>query len=237
MTTKPTNDRQYDRRTVLKRGGLYVGAVGAGVSFAPAKPARADDAPVQLENGVLADGFEGGDRMAFIGGMLRSALDRRRRPPQASILADRLRNEFNANSEMWLSYGNWLLDEHDVTVLGDTTVGVDVAVTSRVFDDDIVETSLEVGFDDSEERFEELAWIDDGPDDPEYQIRIEDYAAASGEIELYEFRQEFIGEDVDDHELPDEEYLSRLAGKYRSSIRFGDRERSVLELLLGEVSL
>lgn len=227
--TDTTQTRQYSRRTVLRRGAATVATTVGAAGLAGTATAESDDLP----HGVLADGFDGGDRWAFFTSAARSQTGRLRSGSSAEILADRIRNEFNANADAWLSYGNWMLEDQNVSVLGDATVAVDVTKTSRVFGDDTVATTLEVDYDGTE--FTALEWYLDDADDPDYRIEVRDYAAENAADELQTFRREYIGDSDDDHELPDETYVSELAGKYWTLLSIGDEERSVLELLLGEI--
>ncbi|APX98672.1 hypothetical protein BB347_17715 (plasmid) [Natronorubrum daqingense] len=150
-----------------------------------------------------------------------------------------MRNEFEANTDAWISYGNWLIDEFDdVQPAGTVTVQVDILQTKRLDDDDRVETVLEAEFDENQHEYTDLSWTVDEPDDPDYTIAIRNSAALNASDDLLEYRRSYIDEsgDADNHELPDEEYVSTLAGKYAPGLIFGEEEHSVLELLVGDIT-
>ncbi|USZ73794.1 hypothetical protein NGM15_18480 (plasmid) [Natronosalvus halobius] len=190
----------------------------------------------ESRQGILADGVaEGGDNWAFFSGMMSSAFGTIGRREDPERLAGAMQNEFNANADAWVSYGNWLTDEYDVQPIGAANINVTVAQTRRVLPDPFepYETHIEVGYDDETETFDHLEWHDGEVDDADYHLEIRNQAAESAPDELLEFRQTFIGEDGEGHELPDQEYISELQGKYFNYLRFGEDAEHVLQLLLG----
>lgn len=220
----------------MRKTGAACVTIGTSGMVATTASAESGSSPPQ---GLLADGIgiEGGDRQAFLFGWLGSLTTRATSP--AVTVADRMRNEFNANADHWLAYGNWLIEEFDdVQPLGTVTLGVDVVMTTWIGDDDRVETILEATYDDEEEAYTDLEWrVLDDEDDPDYSVRIEDKNAQNAADELQWYRREFIDtEDHEDHDLPDEEQASKLAGRYASLISPTDEDsRAVLELLLGKM--
>jgi len=190
--------------------------------------------------GILADGVgDSDDAIAFLDGWYESFRGGFDPFEEAVTLADRMRNEFNANRDRWLSYGSWLLDEHDVSPIGDATLRVDVAITRSLREPlretETVTTTITTEFDESTGAYTELDWIDGTTDaDPTYQVTVKDYAAQQAANELQTFRRRYIGDSRDGHELPEAEYLSRLAGRHASDIGLGEESKHVLELLLGD---
>ena len=219
----------YTRRQLLRTAGTTLTATGTVGLVATTSTSASTNG-----QGVLADGFEGSDLLSFARGY--SSRYQYYGPPEpVDTLADRARNEFNANADAWLEYGTWLVDEADVTPLGSADVGVEFAVTRwRWFtSSESVETTVRVEYDDDAEEFTDLEWSAGESRDADYRVRIEDHAAESAADELQTFRRKFIG---DDHELPSSKYLSEVAGRYKGTIRFDAETTSVLELLIGEVS-
>jgi len=220
--------RQTRRHFLTTSGATVVGTVGLATTTASAQ--------TDAQQGILADGVgEGGDLRAFILGQIDGlSLG----PPEATAatLADRLRNEFNANSSHWINYGNWLIDEYGVTALGDTLIAVDVKVDRWVTDTETVATTIDAGYDTETDTFTSLEWRLGAPDDPDYQAALIDDAAKNGSDELAEFRREFIDTSGEgNHELPSRQYVSRMAGRYSRFVTVGDDGQSVFELLLGEI--
>lgn len=217
----------------MQASGATLTAVGT-AGFASTSAAAQSD----TQQGILADGVgESGDMWAFIRGKI-SGYGLAGAPETAETLADRMRNEFNANSADWIAYGNWLVAEHGVSPMGDTIVGVDVSITRTRWAtrDESVATTIDAGYDSEADEFTHLEWRLGAPDEPDYEATLKNTAAENGADELAEFRREFIAtEDGEDHKIPSTEYVSRHVGKYSSAIEFGEDSQSVLDLLLGEV--
>ncbi|EMA45238.1 hypothetical protein [Halobiforma nitratireducens] len=240
MTSETTPDpsrRQYSRRDALRYGAIAVGTVTGGASFATGT-AVADDNP----QGVLADGFDGDrDRIAFLRGFTNTYSGGYGAPDALESLVDDARNEFNANTELWIDYGNWLIDTHEEVVpLGSGTVAVEFDLTRGRWplrNPDPIATTIDAEYDDESDEFTALEWRVDKPDDPDFEVRLENRAAENAADELQSYRRDFIAEDDEDHAVPDSEYLSALAGEYAAGIMLGNETRSVLEVLLGEVDL
>ncbi|PCR88691.1 hypothetical protein [Natrinema ejinorense] len=229
-----THSDPQTRRRFLRASGATLAAAGSAGLATTTASAQTNS------QGILADGVgEGGDFMAFIRGRI-DGYGLAGAPETAATLADRLRNEFNANSEHWINYGNWLIDEGGVTALGDTVVGVDVAIdwTRWPTRSESVATTIDAGYDTDTDEFTSLEWRLEEATDPDYQATIKNEAAENGADELAEFRREFIDTDGNgNHEIPSSEYVSHHVGKYSSAIELGKEGRSVLELLLGRVEL
>lgn len=227
--------------TITRRQAIRAGGAALVATVPTATTVSADADPGGLSRGILADGFDDVEfsTLGFIRGRSRGYSGGIGPQTPAETLADRMRNEFNANSDAWIRYGNWLLEETETTALGSATVAVDVSLSRRrwFFRAESVPTAIHVKYDDDAEEFVDLDWADGEPADPDYQVEVMDDAAENAADELQQFRRMWIDEDGDDHEIPDGEYLSRLAGRYGSFISLGARERSVLELLVGEVDL
>lgn len=225
------NDPQT-RRRFLRTSGVALATAGLATT---ASAQTETNSPPQ---GLLANGLsvDAGDGWAFGKALAGSYLSSVSPTPSAKTLADRMRNEFEANANDWVAYGNWLISEYDeVEPLGTVTLGLDVKV-SRYWpnEDEIVETTIIAEYDDSAEEFTDVGWWIETPDDPDYQVQIQDEAAKAAADELQEFRRKFIAEeDGESHTLPDETYVSRLAGKYARHTRWGEDSKHILELLLG----
>ncbi|APX98749.1 hypothetical protein BB347_18465 (plasmid) [Natronorubrum daqingense] len=146
-------------------------------------------------------------------------------------------NEFNANTDAWLSYGNWLLEEAGVTAAGSATVAVEVGISRIPFRDveDAVETHITTEYDSDAGEFNDLEWVDEPTDDADFEVALHNLAAENGDGELFEFRSEYIDTDGD-HELPDDAYLNRLAGKYGGVVGVGEESMTVFDILLGGVN-
>jgi len=231
-----THDPQT-RRQVLRRSGAALAAAG-GVGLA-ATNASAQTGDSQS---ILMDGLAGDvepDYEAFADGFLSQLTSITGPPEDIDALATDAKNEFNANAQDWISYGNWLLDEAGVDATGDTVVGVEFRLTRGRWPtrDSTRQTAVDVTYDEDAEEFTGLEWTDDDPDDPDFQVQLKNRAAENAADELATFRRKWIGDDDSDHEQPDDAYLSRMYGKYTNSIGFGERSQSVIELLLGEVQL
>lgn len=206
----------------------------AGTGLATTVSAQSGDS--EPKQGILANGLdvEGGDNRAFINGLFASFTDVSS-TSSAETLADRLANEFNANSEAWLSYGNWLVAEYDsVEPMGTVSLGVDVIVSHRLEDDETVPTVIEAQYDDGTESYDLLEWRIEDPESPDYQVGLKDTAAKHGADDLQSFRRKFIDEDGEHHEIPDNKYVSELAGFYSSSMLWGDESKHILQLLIGD---
>ena len=241
------------RRRVIVTGATAVAAsvplVGSTVS--------ADDGsggePID-QQGILADGVgDADDIIALFRGYSSRLSSGLTSPAPASTLADRMRNEFNANADHWLGYGNWLLDEQGVSPLGSATVGVDVAITRSRWplrSSERVRTAIDVEFDADHRAYTGLEWRrfetgedgdgdsgeDDAPDpeDFDYFVEIRNLAAERGADELQSFRHRFIDENGSDHALPDSTYVSTIAGRHAMDLFFGSESKHVLQLLLGD---
>ena len=226
-----THDTDTTRRDVLRRSGLAVAAVG-GVSLSTTTAAADSGA-----SGVLGNGFAPErDFGAFVRGFVQRYRGGYGPPDDVEDMASRARNEFAANEDLWVSYGNYLLDEADVDADGDATVAVDFEITRRRWPlgTQRTPTVIEV---EAGDRFEAVSWELTEADDPDFSVTVTNVAAESASDELSKFRREWIGESEDDHEQPADEYLNELAGQYWDGIRFGDPELSVVEVLLGEVDV
>jgi len=226
-------DDPQSRRRFLRTSGVALAT--AGLATTPASAQTETNNPPQ---GLLANGLsvEGGNEWAFSKALMASLMPSASPTPSARTLADRMRNEFTANSGDWVDYGNWLISEHDmVEPLGTVTLGLNVKV-SRYWptEDETVETTVRAEYDDSNEEFTDVGWWIETPDDPDYRVQIQDKAARDAADELQEFRRKFIAEESgESHTLPDETYVSRLAGKYAPHVRWGEDSKHILELLLG----
>lgn len=233
MSSNPDTSTTTRREHLQRTAGAALTVSGASVLASTTASAQTDS-----QQGILADGVgESGHFWAFIQGKI-DGYGLAGTPETAETLADRMRNEFNANSEAWLEYGNWLVAEHDVSPMGDTIVGVDVAITrSRwISRDESVATTIDVGYDTDTEQFTRLEWRLGEPDEPDYEAMVKNKAAENGADELAEFRREFIDTTGEgNHAIPSTEYVSHHVGKYSSAIELGEDGNSVLELLLGEV--
>lgn len=216
-------------------GATLTALGGAGMV---ATTASADPDP---SAGILADGFEDAfDGRAFARGFASRYGGRYGSPDPLERLATNARNEFDANSDQWVAYGNWLLEEQNVRALGGGEIGVTFKITRGRWpfsNPDPVETAIHVGYDDAQDAFDSLEWVDEPAEDPIYEFTVSNRAAEYAHAELIDYRETWIGDDADDHEVPDAEYVNELAGKYWDAISMGEDERSVIELLLGEVEV
>lgn len=225
------------RRQVLRRSGAALAAAG-GVGLA----ATNASAQTSDNESILTDGLAGDvepDYQAFVDGLLSQFTSVTGPPEDINALATDAKNEFNANTDRWIDYGNWLLDENDVEATGDTIVSVEFRLTRGRWPtrDSSRQTAIDVDYDEDAEKFTGLEWTDDDPDDPDFQVQLKNQAAENAADELATFRRKWIGDDETDHKLPDDAYLSHMSGQYANSIGFGERSQSVIELLLGEVEL
>ncbi|WP_245800697.1 hypothetical protein [Natrinema saccharevitans] len=237
MTRSDSHRRQFLQRA----GGVALTATGAS-AFATTASAQSDtdtetESPPQ---GILANGVAGGgiDQSVFMTSFLGSMLPATSPTPAAKTLADRMRNEFTANSDHWVDYGNWLISTRDdVEPLGTVTLGLDVVVSRFMWvEDERVETTIRAEYDDKAGQYTDLGWWIETPENPDYQAEIRDKAARNAADELQEFRRKFIDtEDGDDHRIPDKQYRSDIAGRYASYLRFGPDSKHILELLVGEI--
>jgi len=233
--TQPKS-RQTRRQLLQRTGGVALATVGTTGLATTSASAQTDS------QGILADGITGdteSDFPAFMGGYLSRFAGVTGPPETVDALATDARNEFNANADLWVSYGNYLLEEMDVTGSGDSIVGVTFKLTRGRWPtrDDSRETAIDVGYDDATDQFTSLEWRDEEPDDPDFELTLENLAAENAADELSEFRTEWIGDDESEHEIPSDEYLNTMAGKYASSIGFGPESKGVLELFFGEVDI
>ncbi|WP_247005182.1 hypothetical protein [Halosolutus gelatinilyticus] len=210
-------------------------AIGASGFAATSAAAESSSLP----QGILADGLdvEGGDFWAFFRGFRSARQIPFSRKPSIENVADSIRNEFTANEEHWIAYGNWLIDKYDVEPLGTTTVQVDVIEVNRLSDDEHVPTTIQSEYDETTEQLTAIAWEIGEAEDPDYQVGIEDKHARLATEDLQEFRRRYIDESGDgEHELPDGEYVEELKGRYWDGLRFGEDSQTVIELLVGEVT-
>lgn len=231
MTTQDPSRRQFGQRVA----GAVLTATGlAGLSTT----ASADDDPPR---GLFADGLDletdGPDQWAFLRGWFDSARTRSTR--DAGTNADHIRSEFRGDSELWLAYGNWLLEEFDdIQPLGTATVQIDVVDTSFRGDvTDRVELALRGEYDDAAGQYDtlEMDYLESIDAEPDFQVQIADSDAEMAADELQRYRREHIDPDGDDHGLPDAEQASELAGRYYSALDFGPDSRPIVDVLLGEV--
>lgn len=228
MTDGDTN--RQTRRSLL-RAGAATACATIGVSTTTTASAETSSMRGIIANGL---GAEGGDHLAFAEGILAGAFTIR--TEDAPTLADRMRNEFQANREAWIRYGNWLLDEFDnIEPAGNVTVGVNVIVTNWVAEDEIVPTTINAEYDEEAEEIIDLEWIEGEPEDPDYTLPIKNSSAEFAPDDLQSFRREHIGYDESDHALPDEKYVSRYAGKYIAASRLDDETTHALGVLVGDL--
>lgn len=231
QTQTNTPESTYTRRAVIKRGG----AAGAGaIAIGTSGVATASDDPDEFA-GVFGHEFEvERDTMAFARGIL-SGFNGLSAPPRVETLADRARNEFQANRDVWVSYGNWIIDEHGSAPADAKEIGVEFSLTRTRWAtrSESAATTIDVTFEN--DRVDELDWRSGEPDDPDYEVELRNYAAERAADELQTFRREWIDEGGDDHELPSNEYLNELAGSYLPSVYLGSDSQSTIEVLLGEV--
>lgn len=215
----------------MRRTGVVMTAIGTSGLATTTASAQSGS-----QQGILADGVgEGGDFRAFFSGLINRYQGGYGAPKSVEDLADDARNEFEANSDLWISYGNWLLEEYDVSSLGTATVGVEFAITRGRWPfrgPESVQTTIDATYDDEAEEFTALEWRLEEPDNPEHEFLVKNNAAENAADELKDFRRQYIDPDGG-HTLPDREYISKLAGKYSGTVLVD--EQSVLELLLGEI--
>ena len=229
----PLKDQQT-RRRFLRVSGTALTVVGSAGLATTTATAQTDSQP-----GILAENLaepDSADLRAFIRGFTSRFSSGYGAPETAENLADRMRNEFNANAGNWIDYGNWLVETEDVSPQESTIVGVDVEISRARWPtrDESVSTTIDAQFDGTTDTFSSLEWTVGEPDDPDYEVTIKNKAAENAADELQYFRREYIAtEDGEEHRLPDQEYLSELVGKYSSSIAFGEDSNSVLAVLLG----
>lgn len=233
------SDTNTTRRRFIQASGVALtGLGGAGLATTTTSAETEPNGP----DGILADGLEDSfDRSAFARGYM-SRYDGGYGPPDTlESIADNARNEFDANDELWVDYGNWLLETADVVALGTAEIGVTFDIGRGrwpLSDPEPIETTIHAEYDDTDDEFTALEWRAEPADDPTYEFTLENRAAENAYSELQSFRREFIDETGDgDHELPPTEYLNELAGRYYDVVRLGADERSVIELLLGEVDV
>ncbi|WP_440767503.1 hypothetical protein [Natronorubrum sp. DTA7] len=241
MTTKSetstTDDQTHSRRRILRASGATVATVST-AGLATTASADENDPESEATKGILADGLEveGGDTRAFFSGLLSSFSIGR--STEVDKLADEIRNEFRANTEAWISYGNWVIDTYDnVEPAGSVTVQVDVVQSPWYSDkEERVATTIEATFDDENYEYTGLEWHLGKPDNPDYTVEVRNSAAEDANDDLLEYRRKHIDEHGDDHQLPDEEYVSKMAGKYSPRLVFGDDSESVLNVLIGDIT-
>ena len=237
--TPTTDDQRSESDTihVTRRRALQAGAIGT-ITAATGASALASPTSARSStevDGVLADGFSGRDFGAYLGGVAERFSPPITAAPDVYTLTDRMRNEFGNNTDAWVDYGNWLLAEQDVEPIGSATVGVEVELTRlrSATSPESTTTSLNIEYDEFDEEFVDLDWVDEDPEAPDYMITVQNRAAERAADELQTFRRRFIDPEGD-HSLPDSGYVSTLAGRYGGSLIVGDQTAHVLGLLLGE---
>jgi hypothetical protein len=232
-----TPDKQT-RRQFCRRTGVALTALGgAGLATTNASAQTTDG------GGIFADGIAADvqpDYSAFVDGVVSRFTSTVGPPEDATTLATAARNEFNANSSAWVDYGNWLLAENDVEASGDSVVGVEFKVTWMRWptSGSSRRTTIDVGYEDSTEQFTSLDWRNEPPEEPDFEMRLENKAAENAATELSTFRRKWIAEsDGEDHAFPSDSYLSRVGGRYSNDVFLGSDSKSVLELFFGEVDI
>lgn len=232
----PDSDPQT-RRRFLRMSGAALTAVGTVGLATTSASAQTSDSPPQ---GLLAGGLdtEGGSVWALLRGFRSARQSSLASTPSLENLADGMRNEFVANEQHWLNYGNWLISEYDdIEPLGTTTLQVDVFEPSIRGEAERVETVIETNYDDTTETLTAIDWRAEEPDDPDYQVGIEDSHARLADDDLMTFRRQYIDESGEgNHEIPDGEYVEELKGRYWDGLTFGPESKGVIEILVGEVS-
>ncbi|UTF52754.1 twin-arginine translocation signal domain-containing protein [Natronosalvus rutilus] len=211
------------RRRFIQASGLAVATTGVSMPVS----AQTTDST----QGILADGITyEPDYGAFASGLFSGRVWR---PKDLEQTVDDARNEFRANSDRWVSYGNWLLEEADVSPYGNAEIGVTFKHDYFLKSEETTETTVVADYDDATDRFTDLDWLLESPEDPDFEVTLTNNTAENASDELSEFRRKFIDDDGDDHELPSNEYLNTIAGKYAFAIGVGEDASNVLELLLG----
>lgn len=229
MTRKQSDTTsQYTRRRFL----ATTAAVGT-VGIATTQPTAATDDFAGVFGTELAVDV---DYVAGIRGYFRR-LRTVGPQPTAETLAERARNEFDSNQAAWVRYGNWLLAEYGGSPVGTATIAVDFRLTRRQWPTGTghTETTLDIDFDDAGDRVDSVTWSLDSASDPDHRTEIRDGAAVAAADELQRFRRLWIDEDGDDHEFPDDAYLSEVVFRHAPDVVFGSDEQPILEVLLGEV--
>lgn len=222
----------------MRRTGAALTAVGGAGLATTNVSAQTDNGGGILADGIAADVQP--DYSAFVDGAVSRFTSTVGPPKNATTLATAARNEFNANSDRWVSYGNWLLDKNDLEGSGDSVVGVEFRITWTRWpmSGSSRRTTIDVGYDDSAEQFTSLEWRDEPAEDPDFEMRLENKAAENAATELSTFRRKWIAEsDSESHTFPSDSYLNRIGGKYSNDVFLGSDSKSVLELFFGEVNV
>ncbi|MFC7216468.1 twin-arginine translocation signal domain-containing protein [Saliphagus sp. GCM10025334] len=211
------------RRRFIQASGLAVATTGVSMPVS----AQTTDST----QGILADGvaYEA-DRSAFFSGLISGFGFGS--PDPLEVVVDEARNEFNANSDLWVDYGNWLLEEADVNAYGSAEIGVTFAYSRWRWPtaSGEIETTIRATYDDVTEQFIDLEWPLESPEDPDFEVTLENEAAENASDDLSQYRRDNL---EGGFTLPSNEYLNELAGKYAVNIGVGKDARNVLELLLG----
>jgi hypothetical protein len=223
--------------TTATRRAFIVGVGTAAVPAAASMPVAAEHNPPP--QGIFGDGVTASDFSAFFSGIGSGYSSGFSAPESAETLAERAINEFEANEAAWIDYGDWAAQEHDLTPLGDATIAVDFAITRGRWPtrNNHVATTLDTQFDTDSNTYTSVDWRLEEADSPDYEAVLKNQAAENAADELTNFRREFIGDpdaDDPDHQLPSDEYISKMTGRYWSAIRVGEDTEHVLQLLLGE---
>lgn len=217
------------RRFIQGAGATLTTVGGAGLV---ATTASADGS----SQGILGDGIEASpDYLAFTSGFVSQYSRIASSSPDIENVADSARNEFGNNSELWVEYGNWLAEEYDASGIAGGTANVTFEITrgsSPFGGPQSTETAIEAFYEDGE--FTDLEWRAEPVDDPDFEATLRDNAAIGASDELQDFRREFIDSDRG-HELPDNEWLNELAGRYANSLSLSGNTKATLEVLLGDV--
>lgn len=229
MTKSKHTRRQFLARTAAT-GAVVIGATGL------ASAEGTNDFP-----GIFGHQMEvEREWRAFLRGWFTGA--RTINTPSTTVtLADRARNEFVANQDAWISYGNWLIDEHGGVPTEEAVIGLDFAITQTgsllSLQTGRTETAIYATLDSDAGEVESIEWVLEAPDSPDYHVTLENDAAQGAADELQSYRREWIDMDGDDHALPTDEYLNELAGEYWTNLRLGADSKSIVQVILGEVSV
>lgn len=235
-----TNDKSdtQSRRSVLRAAGAGIATAATATIGVPSSASAESDIET-LRGGILSATLEPDeiDWRSLALGFSKRYRGGYGAPPNAETLAERMSNEFVANEDAWVQYGNWLLDETGASGIGDAQVAVDVSITRTRWPtrSETVETVIDTEYDDDLDEFQSVDWRIESAEEPDYHVEIRNGAAENAADELQQFRREHIDEEEGEHDLPSDQYVSEVAGRYLVNIGFGDETRSVLELFLGDV--
>lgn len=232
MTSDTHDTDRYTRRKFITHSAAVAASTVAATGLASAQTATDFGGVFGHEIEVEPDRWE-----VFQGFI--SRFDGFSAPPDAETLSERARNEFVANEEAWLSYGNWILEEYDADPVESATIAIDFTLTRRTWPtmSGSTRTGLHVTFDSDAQLVERIDWRQEEPDDPDYEVELTNKAAEEAADELQRFRGLWIDEHDGDHELPTDEYFSRMGGRYFSAVSFGQESRNIIDVLLGEVQI